>query len=231
MAIVFFGVEVPSESCEWMGRMSKRRAEGPRKMNADAVAQALAVRLYEFFYRGVTDAQKHMGAVRQRFIEVKLGRRTCPSLQRQLKSAKVEGEMFRYTTITYQCILNRFFVRFFHEQTVGEFMAERVGFEPTEQFPTRCLSKAVLSTTQPSLRMTTTRGLAEREGFEPPVGFTPQRFSRPPPSTARPSLQLAQEGDRMLNSKAFEVKKSLKGLLTRCCFRGARIFTCDPRRL
>jgi hypothetical protein len=32
-----------------------------------------------------------------------------------------------------------------------EMVAERVGFEPTEQLPTRFLSKEVLSATQPSL--------------------------------------------------------------------------------
>ena len=59
-------------------------------------------------------------------------------------------------------------------------MAERVGFEPTDQLPSRILSKDVLSATQPSLRNEFTfpkihkrdlNFMAEREGFEPPVSY------------------------------------------------------------
>jgi hypothetical protein len=50
-----------------------------------------------------------------------------------------------------------------------EFVAERVGFEPTDQLPSRHLSKVVLSATQPSLLELKIFFMAEREGFEPPV--------------------------------------------------------------
>ena len=42
-------------------------------------------------------------------------------------------------------------------------MAEREGFEPSDQLPSRILSKDVHSATLPSLR-------AEEQGFEPRVG-------------------------------------------------------------
>jgi hypothetical protein len=72
------------------------------------------------------------------------------------------------------------------------FMAERVGFEPTERFPVHSISSAASSTTPAPLQDQPQKGtkffslcllwlklLAERVGFEPTVGVNPLRFSRP----------------------------------------------------
>ena len=52
-------------------------------------------------------------------------------------------------------------------------MAEREGFEPSDQLPSRILSKDVHSATLPSLRLNKANRssmlMAEREGFEPPA--------------------------------------------------------------
>ena len=61
------------------------------------------------------------------------------------------------------------------EDFIEDKMAEREGFEPSDQLPSRILSKDVHSATLPSLRLNKANRssmlMAEREGFEPPVSY------------------------------------------------------------
>ena len=51
----------------------------------------------------------------------------------------------------------------------ADWLAERVGFEPTVPFRVHALSRRVPSTARPSLRVGPLHRLAERGGFEPPI--------------------------------------------------------------
>ena len=62
-----------------------------------------------------------------------------------------------------------------YEFFLGFKVAEREGFEPSDQLPSRVLSKDVHSTTLPSLQKPvdrlTSSFTTEGEGFEPPVSY------------------------------------------------------------
>src|SRR6266404_2610249 len=88
------------------------------------------------------------------------------------------------------------------------YVAERVGFEPTVQFPVHSISSAASSATPAPLQILDlrfwildqliqnrkskiqNRFMAERVGFEPTVPLRVQRFSRPPDSTTLAPLRV-----------------------------------------